>query len=1389
MKRVISLIIAITIVISTFVVPASAVAKTWTHCLDTINDVATGTTPSTEITKISSEGFAGTNATFKLQGWVDLNAGVTSFAISKDKGTTWETAQFEFFDRSGEFVQGFRVFIPTADQTVGAYSVLIAAVIDDVNYEIIDFSYNLTDPNVLTSATQIKAGETKLTQDITGYLNVTEGTYVIDLAGFTWSHDNVALQVEGTADVKIIDSSENKTGKIIVSPNDAINAFDGTLTIDGVTVEANGIGMDAIFVKAGTVTVKDSILYAPKAGIDASQSTTEATIIVDGVTFAGHSDVQDRECAIEFRSDNKNVTLKGDIKFSNNTIIRRDDCTKELSQLITFGEESKDSTFKDETKTYSDGSNTWRFSTIDYKYTTTVAPGEPTIEPTVEPTAEPTIEPTVEPTAEPTIEPTVEPTIEPTVEPTIEPTVEPTAKPTESVVYPCVQTQHDAYAISTIISSTGYYLQSVTLDKSWVGIVFPGWASNNDGTATFEIYEFDTDLNTSVLGEVLLSETISIKEIPQNEHRFEAPLAAGKYVFKISNLGGSEPHFGIGDKVTDIATDIAISEVAVSEEFDTAVHALIINYITSGNAVSEPTVEPTANPTVQPTIEPTVEPTANPTVQPTIEPTAEPTAEPTNNNVLHVSYDEIKPGIICGGNEANISTPVLPAGTTEATFWGWVALAKNVKSFSYSINGGAKVDQPSAVVEAEQPVLDAAATVDGAITASRFSVVVPVTEGTQKIEIFAEFEDGTSESFWVADLTVGEPTDNPSDEPTDNPSDEPSEDFSETIVYPCVQTHHDAYAISTITSTTGYYLQSVTLDKSWVGIVFPGWAVNNDGTATFEVYAFNTDLATSVAGTALLSETISIKEIPENEHRFANALPAGKYVFKISNLGGSAPHFGIGDKVTDIATDIAISEVAVSEEFDPAVHALIINYIISGTTVDDGNDDNQGGTEVVDKNVLHVSHDEVKPDVICGNNEVNISTPKLETGRTEATFWGWVALAKNIKSFSYSINGGAKVDQPSAVVEAEQPVLDAAATVDGAITASRFSVVVPVTEGTQKIEIFAEFEDGTSESFWVADLTVGEPTDNPSVKPTPTETVVYPCVQTHHDAYAISTITSTTGYYLQSVTLDKSWVGIVFPGWAVNNDGTATFEVYAFNTDLATSVAGTALLSETISIKEIPENEHRFAKALPAGKYVFKISNLKGANPHFGIGDKVTNIATDIAISEVAVSENFDPAVHALIINYIVSGVADDTANNKTDKLTPLSGSNVVINNATISGIAAQTTAANVVTKFEGSNFIRVVDKNGNVLSGSALVGTGCKVQLVDNGTVKDEATIIIKGDIDGNGKVDSDDAIYLLRNTLFASLYPVVTEDDVDGNGKYDSDDAIHLLRYTLFPSLYPLK
>ena len=66
--------------------------------------------------------------------------------------------------------------------------------------------------------------------------------------------------------------------------------------------------------------------------------------------------------------------------------------------------------------------------------------------------------------------------------------------------------------------------------------------------------------------------------------------------------------------------------------------------------------------------------------------------------------------------------------------------------------------------------------------------------------------------------------------------------------------------------------------------------------------------------------------------------------------------------------------------------------------------------------------------------------------------------------------------------------------------------------------------------------------------------------------------------------------------------------------------------------------------------------------------------------------------------------------------------------------------------------------------------------------------TSVIRGDVNGDGKVNNQDAIYLLKYTLNASRYPINQNGDMDGNGKVNNQDAIYLLKHTLNSSRYPL-
>lgn len=56
--------------------------------------------------------------------------------------------------------------------------------------------------------------------------------------------------------------------------------------------------------------------------------------------------------------------------------------------------------------------------------------------------------------------------------------------------------------------------------------------------------------------------------------------------------------------------------------------------------------------------------------------------------------------------------------------------------------------------------------------------------------------------------------------------------------------------------------------------------------------------------------------------------------------------------------------------------------------------------------------------------------------------------------------------------------------------------------------------------------------------------------------------------------------------------------------------------------------------------------------------------------------------------------------------------------------------------KFAGANIV-IRNAEGRQLENNQMVGSGCTINLLKDGTVVDRAVVLIKGDADGDGQID----------------------------------------------------
>ena len=120
-----------------------------------------------------------------------------------------------------------------------------------------------------------------------------------------------------------------------------------------------------------------------------------------------------------------------------------------------------------------------------------------------------------------------------------------------------------------------------------------------------------------------------------------------------------------------------------------------------------------------------------------------------------------------------------------------------------------------------------------------------------------------------------------------------------------------------------------------------------------------------------------------------------------------------------------------------------------------------------------------------------------------------------------------------------------------------------------------------------------------------------------------------------------------------------------------------------------------------------------------------------------------------------------------------------------ITGLANKNnTVDNLLNKIQTNYSIEIYNKNGEKITGSSLVGTGSTIKIIDNNSVVIEYTLIMYGDVNGDGKINSIDLLVLQRHILeiekLGNIY--VKAGNVRKNGKEPSSvDCLLIQRHIL--------
>ena len=259
---------------------------------------------------------------------------------------------------------------------------------------------------------------------------------------------------------------------------------------------------------------------------------------------------------------------------------------------------------------------------------------------------------------------------------------------------------------------------------------------------------------------------------------------------------------------------------------------------------------------------------------------------------------------------------------------------------------------------------------------------------------------------------------------------------------------------------------------------------------------------------------------------------------------------------------------------------------------------------------------------------------------------------------------------------------------------------------------------------------------------------------------AVISDVSASGYTVTCTVTDNWGVSkVVFPSWTTNNGQDDLAENF-MNTQKGTQSGNTYIF-------RVRTSDHKNE----LGYYVTHIYAVdKGGNqvsiqlPEVNVKDPEPE-----APSQPEPEEPSDPS----------TPVRPEIP---TEHLTFASNATLVRNDSLLSNIHVGSTVESITSQFTNSN-LTIRDCYGRVLGASDTVGTGSTISLYDQGVLMETLTLVVTGDVDGNGEVDVTDymrvkAVILGNSQLSICQFAAA---DVDGNDRINTTDYLRIKSHLL--------